>query len=50
MTTDPVVVEAANTYVNLPANFGADTHLIRLAEVDAFIAGVEWARGHKENQ
>jgi hypothetical protein len=46
MNVDPVVSAAADTYVNLPANFGEDTHLIRLAERDAFMAGVAWRDGH----
>jgi hypothetical protein len=46
MNVDPAVSAAADTYVNLPANFGEDTHLIRLAERDAFMAGVAWRDGH----
>jgi hypothetical protein len=49
-TTDPAASAAADTYVGLPINFGPDTNLIRVAEKDAFLAGVEWARGHQENQ
>jgi hypothetical protein len=48
MSTDPVVVEAAHTYTNLPANYGEDTNLIRCAEVDAFCAAVEWLVGHPD--
>jgi len=47
MSVDPLVIQAAHTYVGQPCNYGTDTNLIRLAEIDAFIAGVEWATGHQ---
>jgi hypothetical protein len=49
-TTDPVASAAARAYVQQSAVFGEDTNLIVAAEIDAFLAGVEWARGHQENQ
>jgi hypothetical protein len=48
VSTDPVVVEAAHTYTNLPANYGEDANLIRICETDAFIAGVAWLVGHPD--
>jgi len=46
MSTDPEVSAAADTYTSIPFNFGNETNLIRIAERDAFIAGVEWRDGH----
>lgn len=48
MSTSPEVEAAAENYLGLPFNFGTETNLIRIAEHDAFIAGVEWACGHPQ--
>lgn len=37
------VEQAAAEYLRQPANFGADSHTVRAAEHDAFVAGAEWA-------
>lgn len=36
------VEQAAAEYLRQPVNFGADSHTVRAAEHDAFVAGVEW--------
>lgn len=46
VSVDPEVSAAADTYTGLPFNFGTETNLIRLAEFDAFVAGVAWRDGH----
>lgn len=37
------VEQAATEYLRQPVNFGADTHTVRAAEHDAFVAGAQWA-------
>jgi hypothetical protein len=37
------VEEAAAEYLRQPVNFGSDTHSVRAAEHDAFVAGAQWA-------
>lgn len=36
------VEQAAAAYLRQPVNFGSDSQTVRVAERDAFIAGVEW--------
>lgn len=46
MNVDPDVEAAAENYLGIPFNFGTETNLIRIAEHDAFVAGVAWRDGH----
>ena len=41
---------AAAAYVAKSGNGAGASNIIRIAMLDAFLAGVEWARGHQENQ
>jgi len=44
------VEDGVREYLWTPLNFGADTERQRLAEADAFRAGVEWGQSHTDGR
>lgn len=44
------VEEGVRAYLWTPVNFGADTEQQRLAEADAFRAGVEWGQANTDGR